>query len=465
MDSTLAPAPSSPAAVSLEELNHITAGQSDSQGCMDPSIFSLDTTHFGFPDFGTPSIDQGTDSSTEATSDVPQEAGESAVGQPEALPPVEGDFTDFFQRDLEQFTELPPPAEDVSSSSDYTFDFDFPMSEISPIPEPYQQPGYIYPPPPMGEMDNVTPYYTAQPQYAYPSANPAYNPFYQPHHQFSNITPPLGSQLSSLNNPFYPAIPTNNMGPPPPVSLRPYKPISNLQQYEGAFTASTFAFDGPTSAPSNPRKRRLHGPSPLGSGDQRKMTAKQKKAPIKNYLAMHGRSDSGDSATTATSSDSSGAYGADTTEFDPFSGECDAGAFNYNDYPPNTFTLHTNSAVSREAKRQRMDSLRAQREMMASCAGITTSAAYQPNESEYEELRERYAGMASPPKIQGRRKKHPGRKITVPQTPEVIKRNAMRRERYRNGLLKDKARLEEYERNKPQLISVMEVEYGGEGEE
>ena len=233
-----------------------------------------------------------------------------------------------------------------------------------------------------------------------------------------------------------------------------------------------------------PRKRRA---APR-SNSSNPMTKKARRATIKNYLEAKSAADAATANVDAEAGDEAASPAESGADAD---GELSP---SHSEFPPNTVSIPRGStAADRQRHHARMNAIKAARR---AAFGMGTFA---PSPNSFHNTIEKVsppdfdfslpdlsaseqaprgrssrrtgggirAGQyvqrklygnadSSPPRVQGRRYKHAGRKINVPQTPEVIARNAARRERYRNSLTPEQRR--QYDAERPAQIRVTEIE-------
>ena len=457
MSSPTLPSAVLPRSNSIDEHNWIAADNKIDEG-VPSSAFSFNADQFDFVDFGT-SISQSASSKTQTMLDQPLTSGENTVGdlsdvnnfsgflrqdspfnQPQTV--VENtvgelgtldDFTDFFQKDLENLNqdfELP----DISLA-DLELDFDFSMpaeastqisSESDPRYVPFTANQFAYPPPSNPSIEPSNPYTFPQQQYPWEAGqNLATN--YEGN--FGAITPP-GMQSSSL----HPSMPIDGSMARhgrkyTPLPINPPGDLSGYPEEYALSPTATFY-----------RKRRPINHSRSSSH----MTKKARRATIKNYLHAKTQSQSAQPSQYGNNDNNTDSSDLSSPPLSPSHNISDHSPDDH--IPTNVFNArHMNPRTAR----QRMEAIKARRR-----AYFGIPQATNPSTSAPEFLIDESHGGA-PARIQGRRKKHPGRKIRVAQTPEVIARNAARRERYRMSLPPKQRAL--YDAEKPAEVTVADT--------
>ena len=361
---------------------------------------------------------------------------------------------------------------DDSLMADFQFEFEAPMAAPTSHPgnngmldmryAPSSQPAHFgYSDVPVDPFASTPmPYYPSQ---SFPWGASSSIPQLYAQNPFGNITP-AGTQQSSLDPSLW------STGPAAGAFNDPL-----LEDYS--------SLDEDYLSPA-PRKRR----AATRSNSANPMTKKARRATIKNYLEAKSAADAATANVDAEAGDEAASpaeSGADTDgELSP----------SYPDFPSNVVSIPPGStAADRQRHHARMNAMKAARR---AAFGMGTS---NPSPNSFHNTIEslphpdfdfslpdpsvpeqaprgrssrRTGGVvragqfvqrklygdadSSPPRIQGRRYKHAGRKIHVPQTPEVIARNAARRERYRNSLTPEQRR--QYDAERPAQIRVTDVE-------
>lgn len=361
---------------------------------------------------------------------------------------------------------------DDSLTADFQFEFEAPMAAPTNYPgnngmldmryAPSSDPAHFgYPDMPVDPFSSTPmPYYPSQ---SFPWGASSSMPQLYAQNPFGNITP-AGMQQSSL---------------------APSQWSTGLAG--GAFNDPLLedysSLDEDYLSPA-PRKRRA---APR-SNSSNPMTKKARRATIKNYLEAKSAADAATANVDAEAGDEAASSADSSADAD---GELSP---SYSEFPPNTVSIPPGlTAADRQRHHARMSAMKAARR---AAFGMGTSSPSPnsshntienvpppdfdfslPDPSASEQTprgrssrrtggvvragqfvqRKLYGDAdSSPPRIQGRRYKHAGRKIHVPQTPEVIARNAARRERYRNSLTPEQRR--QYDAERPAQIRVTDVE-------
>ncbi|KAL9637623.1 MAG: hypothetical protein Q9164_002085 [Protoblastenia rupestris] len=455
MTTTYLPSAELPASPSIDSFDWITSAPEETLEASNFHKPSFDANQFDLIDFGL--VDRhSTFGNMDFLHEVPQTAyidTNSSVSDPD---PVEG-FTDFLQSDLSHLLEAKPAEENALANSN--FDFDFQISADAPAPVIQQEmpryvpftaqsspPQYMYPSPPDPAMDTPNPYPSSQP-YSWGAA-PTIPPL--PHHNLGRLTPP-GHQASALNTSY---LTYGSMGPPLAHHLgRKYKPIERIIEKDQSGPE-----DFGLSLTQNDSKRRVQKSNQLGKPRPNK---KARRATIKNFLSEKAKSQEV-STVNNEANDSDGSNLSKLPSFpvrstQPVRPACKPSFIESNanadakadadesdiDTPTNTINAGRGQhRVSSSFVRAKMDNIRAQRR-----------AYFQiPQDKSLDPLP---SNILSYTHVQGRRKNHPGRKLRVPQTPEVIARNAARRERYRMSLPSKQRAL--YDAEKPGVVAVIEA--------
>ncbi|KAL9125000.1 MAG: hypothetical protein Q9217_005735 [Psora testacea] len=409
---------------------------------------SFDANQFDLVDFGLVGHQSAIDTMG-VLDKVPQAADIHATGGVSNPQCVES-FANFLQNDFGYLPEAQPFVKNQGAHFNFDFDFHFPLSAATPAPVmpqempryvPFAEPlssQYMYPPPPDPTTNTPYPYPS---MYPYPwAAAPTIPPSFQ--HDFRNITPP-GDQIASLNTSF---LMHGSMGPPGVSRIGcKYKPVQDLV-YESGSGPEDFAL----SSTERRRKRRIQTPSLLGDT---RISKKAHRATIKNFLIANSNSQqvtkSGNEGQHSDGTISSSLPPSQLAATPPArvapkasiaGSDADAEADDSDTgYPPNTINAGPRRCkVSTTLFKSRLETIKAQRRAFFQIPQDTSSDLLSPT-------------MQSPLEIQGRRKKHPGRKIKLPQTPEIIARNAARRERYRSSLAPKQRAL--YDAEKPGPIA------------
>ena len=358
------------------------------------------------------------------------------------------------------------------SLTDFHFEFDAPMAAPTSYPAnngmldmryaPPQHPAHCgYPDVPVDPFSSdPMPDYPAQ---SFPWGASSSMPQLYAQNPFGNITP-AGMQQSSLDPSLWLAGPTGGAFNDP-----------LLEDYS--------SLDEDYLSPA-PRKRHA---APRSNSPNR-MTKKARRATIKNYLEAKSAADAATANVDAEAGDEAASPADSGADAD---GELSP---SYPDFPSNTVSIPPGlTAEDRQRQHARMGAMLAARR---AAFGMGTSTPSPntfhntieripppdfdfslPDPSAHEQTprgrssrrtggvvraghfaqRKLYGDAdSSPPRIQGRRYKHAGRKIHVPQTPEVIARNAARRERYRNSLTPEQRR--QYDADRPAQIRVTDIE-------
>ncbi|KAG8532996.1 uncharacterized protein KY384_001778 [Bacidia gigantensis] len=295
------------------------------------------------------------------------------------------------------------------SSSNYDFNLGYPLAQEAPtcnlVPDqgtydpftdfsvPQNTPYPISPPNPFLEFPK--PFALPSEQLWSSSSNSLFQ------NNFGNITP-ANRVPSSLDNPYY-NFPSN----PDLVSFPTAGAYPNPQDYSLC------------SYPASGTKR-----AQTGHPDAQPLSKKARRATIKNYLARQ-----------------------EQQSYAPVPAMDNVNS--YDQYiPTGVVTVPPVSEADPYAVAMKMKQMKKERQ-----AWLKFQEASEGPEEHFNGDRKR---KTSGPKIQARRHKHPGRKITVPQTADVIKRNETRRLRYYNSLTPERQR--EYMRTHPGVIKVSEAD-------
>ena len=439
MDSTLlsAEAPTSP---SLEGL----------QGLLD--------IHNGLPDFDQPPFDANVFASDDYSNDLNTGTEPLAEARAQEYASPSTEEATGFQQGLENPTVENDTNEGGSlvdpTLDDYRFDFNFSLRDEAPIQtetvNPIRYVSFSGNNVSLLEQPQTRHFFVPQPPSPYYMQSP-YSSFTAPvspisPNQFGNITPPLGP--SALFERRFDQWGNVVMTP---VRRRhvPHRSHADAKGYRL-----------PIRQVRVPKKRPA---PPVNTGSEIAMSKKQKRASIKNFCLAREQTKAAEEAATATTATASNASDSSGLSSPPLSPVMPTFAYpdpeTMEDYIPPNF-IHIPPGQS--ASKAQLNQIRAERLQYTknhspfdpfSPEPVPADLPYpdQPTSFSDDHLR-----RASPPKIQGRRRMHPGRKITVPQTPEVIARNAARRERYRAGLARE-ARAE-YDRTRPGVVSVFEAD-------
>ena len=443
-----------PASPNIDNFNWMTSAPEETLQADNFHKPSFDANQFDLVDFGLVNLQKPHDI-MDAFPELPQATRihtETGVGK---LDSVE-DCAELFQNDLNQKLGAPPVSE--IPPDNFAFDFEFPVStNASTRLPPQNMPGYVpftaqssanyrYPPPPEPAMDIPNPYPTLQ---SYPwDAAPTIPPLFQ--YNFGNMTPP-SKQVSSFDTSF---LMSRSVDPPgAPHFGRKYNPIRKLIDSDEP-GPDDFAL----SSPGKTGKRRVQ---PRSSLDDTRVTKKARRARIKNFLVAQANlqrtkeiknngNESNGSVLSSLPPSPIKAKRPVRMALRPDIGESDADAEADDDsdfdHPTNTI----NASYGRQRRsaallKPKMEAIKARRR-----------AYFQiPQDPSPEPLGPSVASRTSPLRIQARRRKNPGRKITVPQTPEVIARNAARRERYRMSLAPARRAL--YDAATPGTVNANEV--------
>ena len=411
---------------------------------------SFDANQFDFVDFGYAGPHNPVDNmdSSYETPQIVDLQADNSVGESDFIHCL----ADFSQNGLSRMSASQPQSDNFLAGNNFNFDFSKPIGETAsaarqerpryvPSTAHSSFPAYLYPSPPNPAMDTAVPYPNAS---AFPwEAAPTIPPLYQ--HNFGGLTPP-GKQLSSLDTSI---LMYGSLGQPSARRVGPkYKPIRKAMN-ENDSEPEDYAL----SSPAITRKRRAQPRSPLGEGQ---MTKKARRATIKNFLDAHAKAQSTAAVpSNGNESDSSALSSLPPTPMESkrpvrtvrlpsiIESDADAEADDTDmEFPANTIDAgRGRRRTSRDIMNKQMEDIKTERHAYSQNPR-TPSARYMGIS--------RLPTTSSPPKIQGRRRKHAGRKFKVPQTPEIIARNAARRERYRNALTPSQRAI--YDSEKPPTV-------------
>ncbi|KAL9102517.1 MAG: hypothetical protein Q9163_002352 [Psora crenata] len=338
--------------------------------------------------------------------------------------------------------------------ADFNFNFDYSMAADAPsFVAQHEMPRYVsspaqpfpkctYPPPPDLAMEGRQPYPSPR---AYPwGAAPTIPPLLQ--HDFRSITPP-GKQISALDTSF---LMYGSMGPPGrPHEGRKYNPLKNLADEEESDPQ-----DLALSSAGTHRKRRTKRSRSVGHARTRKKARHDSieksldtGSHVRQKRKLRNKGHDGNgyafpslplSSTQVTRAWEAARQGRNAVS--DYDGEADVSDMSI---PTNMINAgYGQHRVKSAVLKTRMEAIKAQRRAYFRIPQDTSPDS--PG----------HLHPISHPilEIQGRRRNHPGRKITIPQTPEVVARNARRRERYRSSLPPKQQAL--YDAQKPAAIPV-----------
>ena len=424
----------------------------------------LSSTYDGLPNFDQPLFDDDVLACDDYINalDTGIETLTETKAQKDARPSTEK--ATGFQQGLEDPTlkndvnSLESPVDPILDSCQ--FNFNFPLGAETPTqPETPNPIRYV---PFSGnnigllEQPQTRHFFVPHPPSPYFVPQPPYGSFTAPvspisPNQFGNITPPLGSsnlferRFDQWGNVVMTPVRRRH------VSHRSHGDAKQIRL--------------PIRSMQTSKKR--PGPA-VNTGSEPSMTKKQKKASIKNFCLAREQAKAAEDAaaqitattpTTSNHSDSSGLSSPPESPVLPTFAYPDPETID--DYIPPNF-IHIPPGQS--ASKAQLDQIRTERLQYTknnpqfdpfSPEPVPADLPYPAHHHQPIGFSDDHIRRTSPPKIQGRRRMHPGRKITVPQTPEVIARNAARRERYRAGL--DREARAEYDRTRPGAVSVSEA--------
>lgn len=275
----------------------------------------------------------------------------------------------------------------------------------------------------------------------YPTAQPEYLPLTPPSNQGCGMRYPispslsygLGFPLSALQPQASPGAgnflsPQGNAGapfvyPPPPDNLREFQfSCFPRQPWGPAPPANMIAQHNFSSMTPPGRQVSSIQPPFLSHGDMNPPGAPRKFPDHEQYIPM-------DFATSPNMGSRKRAYNGNSKaakkprSYPSFEHSEEMGF----DAPPNTVSLGPKGTEPKEVRERLMDEVKTKR-----CSYVARADSQRPQAS---------AQLGS----YVRRSRNPGRQISIPQTPEVLKRNAARREHYRRTLTPQQRKI--YDRN------------------